>query len=83
MYKPALRVNRSSILRKNLGSKNIRMVYVDGDQDNSNTDNANTLIELVPDNEREQFCLSDSEIESLARQALLIEKHYQRPMDIE
>ncbi len=78
VYKPALRENRSPILRKNLGSKNIRMIYADAGQNN-----ANTLIELVPEMERGQFCLTDSEIEALARQALLIEKHYKRPMDIE
>ena len=76
VYKPALVAGRHAVFRKNLGSKNIRMVYADHERDS-------TLIEFVPNEEREQFCLTDSKIEALANQALLVEQHYQRPMDIE
>ncbi len=74
VYKPALRANRRAILRKELGSKAQRMVY--------GTDGG-VHTEDLPDDLRQTFALSDAEIESLARQALTIEEHYDRPMDIE
>jgi len=74
VYKPALRANKRAILRKELGSKAQRMVYgADG----------GVRTEDLPEDLRRTFALSDEEIESLARQALTIEEHYGRPMDIE
>ena len=37
----------------------------------------------VEQDERNRFCITDAEVEELAKQAMIIEKHYQRPMDIE
>lgn len=74
VYKPALRANKRAILRKELGSKAQRMVY---------GENGGVHVEDLPDDLRRTFALSDEEIESLARQALTIEEHYGRPMDIE
>jgi pyruvate,water dikinase len=74
LYKPNTRAGRPSILRRNLGSKAERMVYADG---------IGTLTEPVPDELRQRFCISDEDAEELARQALIIEDHYGKPMDIE
>ena len=74
VYKPALRASRQAILRKELGSKAQRMVY--GPDGGVHTED-------LPAELRQTFALSDEEIESLARQALTIEEHYGRPMDIE
>lgn len=78
VYKPNLQANAPAILRRNLGSKAIKMVYADVAQHN----HAVTTI-AVPEADRMRFSLTDEEINFLARQALLIEKHYGRPMDIE
>lgn len=75
LYKPNLREQRPAMLRRNLGSKAERMVYA--------KDGGGTLVENTPDDLRRQFAISDDEAEELARQALTIEEHYGRPMDIE
>jgi pyruvate,water dikinase len=74
VYKPALRAGRPAILRRGLGEKAKKMVYGDG---------KSVEVVAVPEAERGRFCLSDPDIEALARQALIIEEHYGRPMDIE
>jgi len=78
VHKPTLQAGKPAIVRRNIGSKKIRMVYAD-DPDHGKQ----VRIEDVPENERNRFALTDDEVEELARQALLIERHYQRPMDIE
>ncbi|MFS2223661.1 phosphoenolpyruvate synthase [Pantoea sp. B65] len=78
VHKPTLAGNRPAIVRRNMGSKKIRMVYADSQQHGEQV-----RIEDVPQEERDRFCLSDDEVQALARQAVQIEKHYQRPMDIE
>ena len=77
VYKPALRANKRSIVRRNLGAKAIKMIYAEP--------GAPSPVRTVdvPAAERARFSLSDAEVEGLARQALVIEQHYQRPMDIE
>jgi len=78
VHKPTLAANRPAILRRKLGSKAIRMVYEDaaGASEPVRT-------EEVPARERALLCISDEEAEELARQAVIIEEHYGRPMDIE
>jgi pyruvate,water dikinase len=77
LYKPALRAGKHAVLRRNLGEKAIKMVYApEGSA-------ARVATVEVPAAERRRFCLSDADLVTLARQALLIEEHYQRPMDIE
>jgi pyruvate,water dikinase len=78
VYKPALEAGRPAILRRTLGSKAIKMVFAD-------TKEAGRSVRTVdvPDAERRGFCITDREIEELARYAVIIEKHYGRPMDIE
>lgn len=76
VYKPALRAGKTSILRRNLGSKLIKMVY---------SSKADELVETVDvvESESLRFSINDPEAEALAKQALIIEEHYGRPMDIE
>ncbi|WBF43495.1 phosphoenolpyruvate synthase [Serratia rubidaea] len=78
VHKPTLQNNKPAIVRRNLGSKKIRMVYAPS-QDHGKQ----VQIEDVPDEQRNRFSLSDDEVQALAHQAMLIEKHYGRPMDIE
>ncbi|MCL6410297.1 phosphoenolpyruvate synthase [Pantoea agglomerans] len=78
VHKPTLAADRPSIVRRNMGSKKVRMVYAD-----SQAHGQQVRIEDVPEAERDRFCLSDEEVQALAKQAVLIEQHYQRPMDIE
>jgi pyruvate, water dikinase len=76
VYKPALRAKRPAILRRSLGEKAKKMVYAEG--------NGKAVDWVaVADAERLQFCLTDADVETLARHALVIEEHYGRPMDIE
>ena len=75
VYKPALRAGRDAIVRRNLGSKATRMVYGDGGE--------RVRVVEVPEEEQRRFSLTDADVEQLARQALIIEEHYGRPMDIE
>ena len=74
-YKPNLRQNKPAILRRTLGSKAIKMVYAES--------GAGVETIKVPDEDRQRFSLDDLEIQNLAKQALIIEQHYGRPMDIE
>lgn len=78
VHKPTLAANRPSIVRRNMGSKKVRMVYAD-----SKEHGEQVRIEDVPQKDRDRFCLTDDEVQALAHQAVEIEKHYQRPMDIE
>ena len=77
-YKPNLRAGRPAVLKRGLGEKAKKMIYT---QDRT----LGRTVEFVPvsPEERSQFCLSDAEVEALGRQALIIEDHYGRPMDIE
>ena len=78
VHKENLSAGRPAILRRNLGAKAIKMVY---SQDASVGKSVET--QRVDRNLRQVFSLADDEVENLARQAMIIEKHYQRPMDIE
>ena len=79
VYKPALGSGHKSILRRNLGSKHLQMVFADRLDDSG----ASTLTRQVDEARSQRFCLRDDEVEQLARLAVEIEKHYGRPMDIE
>ncbi|SPW34842.1 phosphoenolpyruvate synthase [Edwardsiella tarda] len=78
VHKPTLQAGRPAIVRRTLGSKKIRMVYADSQEHGKQV-----RIEEVPAALSARFSLSDEEVQQLARQALLIEQHYGRPMDIE
>ncbi|WP_144774635.1 phosphoenolpyruvate synthase, partial [Luteimonas sp. J16] len=76
VYKPTLKAGRHAILRRTLGAKAIRMVY-------SDTPGERVRTEDTPGELRNRFSLSDEDVHELARQAVTIEQHYGRPMDIE
>jgi len=78
VYKTALLQGRPAILRRNLGSKLIKMELSSGNE----VDQSVTTVE-VDDSDRLRFSINDQEVEELARHALAIERHYQQPMDIE
>ncbi len=78
VHKPTLEAGRPAILRRNLGSKAIKMVYSDDVKVGATVE----TVKVEPA-ERAKFAISDEDIISLTKQALIIEKHYQRPMDIE
>ncbi|MCE8010846.1 phosphoenolpyruvate synthase [Halomonas daqingensis] len=78
VHKPTLAAGRPAVLRRNLGSKLIKMVY---GEDASAGKSVSTVD--VPLKDRARFCISDEQVMALARQAVTIEEHYQRPMDIE
>nr|AMP42355.1 phosphoenolpyruvate synthase [uncultured bacterium IN-10] len=78
VHKPTLEAGRPSILRRNLGSKAIKMVY--GEEASAGRSVKTVDVDAA---ERARFCLTDEEVVSLAKQAMIIEKHYGCPMDIE
>lgn len=73
VFKPSLKKELKAIIQKNKGSKSQMMIYA-----GEGTVNKDTPWEM-----REQFVLSDPEIEQIARWALVIEEHYGQPMDFE
>ena len=77
VHKPTLAAGRAAILRRSVGQKAIRMVYA------PEGSTSPVMTEEVPEAERLRFSLTDAEVMDLARQAVLIEAHYGRPMDIE
>lgn len=78
IFKTALKNNKKAILHKNLGSKSKILVY-----DDSPKGIHSTLLKVTPREWSDKFVLEDSEIEKLARWALIIEEHYKKPMDFE
>lgn len=78
LSKTLLNNNKPAIIRRNLGSKQQKMVYAD-------SFSAGKSVKVVPvdKEERQQFALSNDELTELAKQALIIEKHYGHAMDIE
>lgn len=78
VYKPALQQGRPAILRRNLGSKLIKMQFA-----SNRAANHSVATLAVEEAERQRFSITDAEVEELAHHALAIEQHYRRPMDIE
>jgi len=78
VHKPTLAADRPAIVRRTMGSKKIRMVYADSQEHGEQV-----RIEDVEQEQRDRFSLTDDEVQALAKQAVLIEQHYKRPMDIE
>ncbi|WP_440872304.1 phosphoenolpyruvate synthase [Vibrio diabolicus] len=78
VHKPMLEAGEHPIVKKTFGSKLIKMIYSDNQEFGKQVDIVDTS-----DEERNTFSLNDEEIKELAKQAMIIEKHYQRPMDIE
>lgn len=78
VHKHTLEAGRPAILRRNLGSKAIKMIY--GDEAKAGRSVKTVDVDKA---ERARFCLSDAEVSELAKQAMIIEKHYKCPMGIE
>ncbi|MGY0617051.1 phosphoenolpyruvate synthase [Vibrio sp. FJH11] len=78
VHKPLLESGAHPIVKKTFGSKLIKMIYSTNQEIGKQVDIIDTS-----DEERNTFSLNDEEIKELAKQAMIIEKHYQRPMDIE
>jgi len=78
VHKPTLAAGRPAIVRRNIGDKAIQMVY-----SNPGTEGSPVRTEDVPEEKRPLFSINDADIEELARQAVIIENHYGRPMDVE
>ena len=78
VYKKSLALGKPAVLSRSVGSKAIKMIYND---DPALDDLVKTV--TVPVEEASVFCLTDAQLEDLARQAVIIEKHYGRAMDIE
>ena len=81
VHKPMLANGKKSIVRRNLGSKLIQMRFATSDE-KALTGHSVTTVD-VPAEMRNRFSLTDEDVTQLARYAVLIEKHYARPMDIE
>jgi pyruvate,water dikinase len=78
VYKPSLAAGKRAILRKNLGSKALKMIYSDNPKPGETVETID-----VDDADRRSFSLSDEDVIELSKMAVTIENHYQRPMDIE
>lgn len=79
IYKNALKQGKSAIIRKTLGSKQHKMIYAP-----KASSNKKDIIQVDVDaKDQNQFSLTETELQYLANQALLIEEHYGCPMDIE
>ncbi|MCE1182767.1 MAG: phosphoenolpyruvate synthase [Rhodocyclales bacterium] len=78
VHKPMLDAGKKAVVRRNLGSKMIKMTFAA-----EKVAGKSTITEEVPEAQRHQFSINDEEVMELARYAQIIEKHYGRPMDIE
>jgi pyruvate, water dikinase len=78
VHKPMLEQGKLPIIRRNIGSKLIKMEFTGEAKAGRSVKTVDVPIEL-----RNRYSLNDQEIVELAKYAVIIEKHYQRPMDIE
>jgi pyruvate,water dikinase len=78
VHKPTLAAGKPSVIRRNLGSKMIKMIFADKKEAGKSTRTVD-----VAQGERHVYSITNDDVLELARYALIIEKHYGRPMDIE
>jgi pyruvate, water dikinase len=78
VFKPTLADGKSPIVSRRIGSKLLKMEF-----DKDRTEGRAVRTVEVPVSERNRFSLTDTEVIELAKYAVIIEQHYQRPMDIE
>ncbi len=81
VHKPMLKAGNKAVIRRNLGSKLIQMVFTTPDEKKAGGKLVKTVDVALE--QRNRYSLTDAEVEQLAKYALVIEEHYQRPMDIE
>ncbi|MBE0370168.1 MULTISPECIES: phosphoenolpyruvate synthase [Pseudoalteromonas] len=78
VHKPTLAKGLPAVVRRNIGSKAIQMVYSSDESHGKQVE----IIDIAAE-QSAQFSITDDEVQELAKQAVIIEKHYGRPMDIE
>jgi pyruvate,water dikinase len=78
VHKPTLAKGKPSVVRRNLGSKAIQMIYSSDESHGKQVE----IVDMEPELSN-RFSITDEEVQELAKQAEIIEKHYGRPMDIE
>ncbi|MFC4699578.1 phosphoenolpyruvate synthase [Glaciecola siphonariae] len=78
VHKPTLASDRPAVLRRNIGSKLTKMIYSEDLEHGKQV----SIVDIDA-HDSKRFSINDDEVMELAKQALIIEKHYQRPMDIE
>ncbi|MEY3201870.1 MAG: Phosphoenolpyruvate synthase [Pseudomonadota bacterium] len=78
VHKPMLAQGRPAVIRRNLGSKLIKMEFADKREAGKSV----RTVE-VPEADRHRFSISNDDVLELARYAMIIEQHYGRPMDVE
>lgn len=81
VHKPALKAGKLAIIRRNLGSKLLRMEFATPEEKAASGKLVRT-VDTVPE-QRNRYSLNDAEVTELAQYALIIEQHYGRAMDIE
>jgi pyruvate,water dikinase len=81
VHKPALKAGKLAVIRRNLGSKLLRMSFASADE--KATSGKLVKTEDTPPEQRNRYSVNDADVTELARYALIIEEHYGRPMDIE
>ncbi|MBS0293081.1 MAG: phosphoenolpyruvate synthase, partial [Proteobacteria bacterium] len=81
VHKPMLRAGHKAVIRRNLGSKLIQMVFASPEEKQATGKLVKTID--VATELRNRYSLTDAEVQQLAQYALVIEQHYGRPMDIE
>jgi pyruvate,water dikinase len=81
VHKPALEAGKLAVIRRTLGSKLIKMTFASPEEKAASGKLVKT--EDTPPEQRNRYSLSDADVTELARYAMIIEKHYARPMDIE
>ncbi len=74
VYKPNIQNDKPAVLKRNLGSKHIEMVY---------GEDGGVITKNIDKQRSQMFSINDEEVAELAKQAMIIEQHYARPMDIE
>ncbi|MDT7515280.1 phosphoenolpyruvate synthase [Rhodoferax mekongensis] len=81
VHKPMLKAGKRAVIRRNLGSKLLQMVFTTLEEKAAGGKLVKTID--VPTELRNRYSLTDADVEQLAQYALVIEEHYGRPMDIE
>ncbi len=81
VHKPTLKAGKRAVIRRNLGSKLIQMVFSTAEEKKASGKLVKTTD--VPTELRNRYSLTDADVEQLAHYAMVIEAHYGRPMDIE
>ena len=78
VHKPTLEAGKPAILRRNLGSKAVKMIYGDAKVAGKSVETVD-----VEKEDRQRFSITDEEVSDLAKQCVIIEKHYGHPVDVE